>query len=57
MQEEIENRSATLVISASKLTLRVLQDATKTSLRNENHPCGWFCLWRPRRDSNARPFA
>ena len=27
MQEEIENRSVTLVISASKLTLRVLQDA------------------------------
>jgi len=29
MQEEIENRSVTLVISASKLTLRVLQDAIR----------------------------
>ncbi len=28
MQEEIENRSITLVISASKLTLRVLHNAT-----------------------------
>ena len=29
MQEEIENRSITLVISASKLALRVLQDAIR----------------------------
>ena len=25
--------------------------------QSENHPCGWFIFWRPRRDSNARPFA
>ena len=24
---------------------------------SKNHPRGWLSRWRPRRDSNARPFA
>lgn len=37
MQEEIENRSVTLVISASKLTLRVLQDAIRQYLAEQKY--------------------
>lgn len=37
MQEEIENRSVTLVISASKLTLRVLQDAIRQYLAERKY--------------------
>lgn len=37
MQEEIENRSVTLVISASKLTLRVLQDAMRQYLAEQKY--------------------
>ena len=37
MQEEIENRSVTLVISASKLTLRVLQDAMRQYLAERKY--------------------
>jgi len=37
MQEEIENRSVTLVISASKLTMRVLQDAMRQYLAEQKY--------------------
>jgi len=37
MQEEIENRSITLVINASKLTLRVLQDVIRQYLAEQKH--------------------
>ena len=37
MQEEIENRSVMLVISASKLTLRVLQDAMRQYLAEQKY--------------------
>ena len=37
MQEEIENRSVTLVINASKLTLRVLQDAIRQYLVEQKY--------------------
>jgi len=37
MQEEIENRSVTLVISASKLTLRALQDAIRQYLAEQKY--------------------
>lgn len=37
MQEEIENRSVTLVISASKLTVRVLQDAIRQYLAEQKY--------------------
>lgn len=37
MQEEIENRSVTLAISTSKLTLRVLQDAMRQYLAEQKY--------------------
>jgi len=37
MQEEIENSSVTLIISASKLTLRVLQDAMRQYLAEQKY--------------------
>lgn len=42
MQEEIENRSVTLVISASKLTLRVLQDAIRQYLAEQKYKTNNF---------------
>ena len=37
MQEEIENRSVTLVITTSKLTARVLRDAMRRYLETKKY--------------------
>ena len=31
--------------------------AVRLRFCSKNHPRGWLSRWRPRRDSNARPFA